>query len=41
MKTKRYSITPEGEQIIEKRIDEYIEEEESILNSIKKRRSFV
>lgn len=39
MRTKRYSATQEGEQIIEKRIDEFIKAEEYILNSIKKRRS--
>src|SRR5574341_685511 len=37
MRTKRYSITQEGKQIIDKRIDEFIGAEESILNSIKKR----
>ncbi len=41
MRTKRYHITQEGKQIIDKRIDEFIEEEEYILNSIKKRRSYV
>ncbi len=41
MKTKRYSITQEGKQIIEKRINEFIEAEEYILESIKKRRSYV
>lgn len=39
MRTKRYSITQQGKQIIEKRIDEFIETEEHVLNSIKKRRS--
>jgi DNA-binding PadR family transcriptional regulator len=39
MRTKRYSATQEGKQIIEKRIDEFIEAEEYILNSIKNRRS--
>lgn len=38
MRTKRYSITQEGKLITEKRIDEFIEAEESILNSIKKRK---
>ncbi len=41
MRTKRYCITQEGKQIIEKRIDEFIEAEEGILKSIKKRRSYV
>lgn len=41
MRTKRYHITQEGKHIIDKRIDEFIEEEEYILNSIKKRRSYV
>lgn len=38
MRTKRYSITQEGKQIVEKRIDEFIDAGESILNSIKKRK---
>jgi DNA-binding PadR family transcriptional regulator len=40
MRTKRYSITEEGEQIIKKRTDEFIKAEEYVLNSIKKHRSY-
>ncbi len=36
MKTKRYSVAPEGRRSIEKKIDEFIRAEESILNSIRK-----
>lgn len=40
MRTKRYSPTQEGKQIIEKKINEFIEVEEYFLNSIKKRESY-
>jgi len=36
MKTKRYSIAPDGRQSVEKKIDEFIRAEESILNTIRK-----
>lgn len=36
MRTKRYSPTQEGKQIIKRRLDEFIEAEEYILNSLKK-----
>jgi DNA-binding PadR family transcriptional regulator len=36
MKTKRYSVAPDGRQLIEKKIDEFIRAEEFILNSIRK-----
>ncbi|MCZ7382110.1 MAG: PadR family transcriptional regulator [Candidatus Methanoperedens sp.] len=36
MKTKRYSVAPEGRPSIEKKIDEFIRAEESVLNSIRK-----
>ncbi|VVB90684.1 Transcriptional regulator PadR-like family protein [uncultured archaeon] len=39
MRTKRYSITEEGEQVISKRIDDFIKAEEYVLNSIKEHRS--
>ncbi len=35
MRTKMYSVTPEGEQIIQKRMDEFVKTEVYILNSIK------
>ncbi|VVB88107.1 Chemotaxis protein CheY [uncultured archaeon] len=37
MRTKIYLVTPEGKQIIERRINEFINAEEFILNSIKTR----
>lgn len=37
MRTKRYTTTQEGKHIIEKRINDFIEAEESFLNSIKRR----
>lgn len=37
MRTKRYTTTHEGKLIIEKRINDFIEAEESFLNSIKNR----
>ncbi len=36
LRVKRYSITPEGKYIVEKKINEFIKTEESVLNSIKK-----
>jgi len=36
MRTKRYSPTQEGKQMIEKKLDEFIRAEEYILNSIRK-----
>ncbi len=41
MRTKRYSPTQEGKQIIEKKINEFMEAEEYFLNSIKKRELYV
>jgi DNA-binding PadR family transcriptional regulator len=41
MRTKIYSATQKGKQIIKKRIDDFIEAEEYILNSIKKMESYV
>ncbi len=41
MKTKRYSVTRQGRQIIEKKVDEFIKVERSILNSIKKDDNYV
>jgi len=38
---KIYSVTQEGKQIIEKRIDEFTDAEEYFLNSIRKRGSYV
>lgn len=41
MRTKIYSVTNEGKQIIEKRINEFIKAEEYILSSIKIEESYV
>ncbi len=41
MRTKMYAVTQEGKQIIEKKIDEFIEAEEYILNSVKKEDLYV
>jgi DNA-binding PadR family transcriptional regulator len=41
MRTKRYCIIQEAKPIIEKRLEEFIETEDYILNSIKKRKPYV
>ncbi|VVB93730.1 Transcriptional regulator PadR-like family protein [uncultured archaeon] len=41
MKTKRYFVTQYGRQIVEKKVDEFIKVERSILNSIKKDDTYV
>lgn len=41
MRTKRYSVTDDEKQNIEKKIDGYIRAEEAILNSLRKSETYV
>lgn len=41
MRTKMYFVTPQGRQIIEKKIDEFIKAEKYILNSVRKEDLYV